>query len=395
MPKKVLFVITKSVWGGAQRYVYDLATSLPVSPSATQGGPTTSFLPIVAAGGSGELFEKLETANIHTIKIKFLERDVNLIKEMLSLVSLFKILKSERPDIVHLNSSKIGALGAIAVWLYKLSTRNYKLKTIFTVHGWAFNEDRNFISKIMIFISQWLTSALCDKIVVISKHDYRQALKIPLIKQGKFALVPLGIPAEKINFLTKEKSRKLISKMIGEEIAMDDIVVGAISELTKNKGVSYLIGAAEKLKNSQPKLKCVVIGHGEERDDIRNKINSSGLANTVHLTGFLNNANEYLKGFDVFALPSVKEGLPYVLLEAMSAGLPIAATAVGGVPDLIEHRQNGFLASPKNQTAFANAIESALLQKKSHGVKNIHSEKLKTKFSLEQMIANTIKMYES
>lgn len=378
-------MITKSAWGGAQRYVYDLATSLH----------TSSFQPVVAAGGSGALFEKLENAGIPTIKIKFLERDVNLIKEMLSLVSLFKILKSENPDIVHLNSSKIGALGAVAVWLHKLSTGNYKLKTVFTIHGWAFNEDRNFIAKIIIFISQWLTTALCDKIIVISKHDYRQALKIPMINRNKFALVPLGIAAAENTFFTRKKSRELISKMIGEEITENDIVVGAISELTKNKGLDYLIGAIEKLKNSQPKLKCVIMGHGEERERIRNKINASALENTVHLTGFLSDASAYLKSFDVFALSSIKEGLPYVLLEAMSAGLPIAATSVGGVPDLIEHQKNGFLASPKNQTTFMQAIENALLQKNSRGVKNIHNEKLKTKFSLEQMTANTMKIYES
>ena len=364
--------------------MHDLATALPSS----------DFDVLVAAGGSGPLFEKLESSGIKTVKIKFLERDINLAKEVLSLVSLFKILKSERPDIVHLNSSKIGAVGAVTVWLHKLKNKS-NAKTIFTVHGWAFNEDRGFLPKIMIFLSQWLTSFLCDKVIVISKHDYRQALKMPLISQEKFSLIPLGINIPENSFLQKDRSRKLISKMIGGEIMKDDIVVGAISELTKNKGLDYLIGAVKNLKISRPDIKCVIIGDGEERESLRNRINSLDLENTVYLTGFLKNACSYLKSFDVFAMPSLKEGLPYVLLEAMSAGLPVAATSVGGVPDMIEHGKGGYLVGPKNQAAFAEALEKTLSVKNSRAVKNTHSEKLRTKFSVGKMLSSTANLYES
>ena len=126
--KKVLYVITKSVWGGAQRYVFDLATNLPKD----------QFEIVAAAGGEGPLFDKLHNAGIRTINTPSLERDVHILNETSVFWQLLKIFHTEKPDILHLNSTKIGALGALAAFLYKLLTLNFKLLTVFTVHGWGF-----------------------------------------------------------------------------------------------------------------------------------------------------------------------------------------------------------------------------------------------------------------
>src|SRR3989338_7709209 len=107
---KVLFVITKSNWGGAQRYVYDLATALL----------RENYEVAVAVGGQGLLAENLKMAGIRVVGIPHLERDVNFFKETLSTLYLWKIFKSEQPDIIHLNSSKVGGLGAIAARTLKL-----------------------------------------------------------------------------------------------------------------------------------------------------------------------------------------------------------------------------------------------------------------------------------
>ena len=382
MSKKVLFVITKSVWGGAQRYVYDLATSLPAS----------GFQPIIAAGGQGMLFEKLEKAGIKTVKIPWLERDVNAVKEIASLYFLYKIFKAEQPDIIHLNSSKTGAIGALAaygLWLMAYG----KPKIIFTVHGWAFNEDRNFFAKIGIFLSQWITAMLCDSVIVLSRHDYRQALKLPLVPKERFAIIPLGISLPEDYFLTKQRSRAALSKMLGEKINADDKVIGTIGELTKNKGLDYLIMAVSELKSKIERLKVIIIGDGEDRFKLREQINSAGLANAVYLTGFVPEASRHLKSFEAFLMPSLKEGLPYVVLEAMSAGLPISATSAGGLADLVNHGESGFLTSPKNHHGFASAIERVLKEIKPTRARKIHSEKLLNKFSLAKMIDDTITVY--
>ncbi|NIT73939.1 glycosyltransferase family 4 protein, partial [candidate division KSB1 bacterium] len=143
--KKVLYVITKSNFGGAQRYVYDLATNLP----------RAQYDVSVAAGGSGELIARLNEHHIPVITIERLGRDIRLLNEIVVFLKLVALFRRTRPDVVHLNSSKIGGLGALAARIYNmlpkgnpLKAESYKLKAkiIFTAHGWAFNEPRSHSS---------------------------------------------------------------------------------------------------------------------------------------------------------------------------------------------------------------------------------------------------------
>src|SRR3989344_4298013 len=297
--KKVLFVITKSNWGGAQRYIYDLAINLPKE----------NFDVKVALGGNGLLKERLDEAKIETIPIPHLQRNINAVKELLSFFSLIKIFKKEKPDIIHLNSSKIGGLGAVAalvsktlIRLFDKENKNYNPKTIFTVHGWAFNEARTFRAKSVIYISQWLTSLLCDNSIIISRHDYRQALGMPLIKKNKFSLIPLGIPENNLDYATKQIAKKVLNIEKNSKIT-----IGTIAEFTKNKGLDYLLDAMSILK--LPNLQLMMVGDGEDKEKIESRIANENLNDNVKTCGFVPHAAKYIKAFDIFVLPSLKEGL--------------------------------------------------------------------------------------
>ncbi|MBI2055397.1 MAG: glycosyltransferase, partial [Candidatus Sungbacteria bacterium] len=132
----------------------------------------------------------------------------------------------------------------------------------------------------------------------------------------------------------------------------------------------------------------------EEREKLQNQIRSLGLHDTIHLVGFIPEAGRYLTGFDIFVLPSLKEGLPYALMEAMAAGLPAAASSVGGISDLITNEKNGLLVPPKNPTALAEAI--AFLAKNYPSAQILGREAQKTiarRSSVDAMIENTIRLY--
>jgi len=129
--KKIAYVITKSNWGGAQRYVYDLATNVPKN----------TFDVIVVCGGNGTLAKKLEQEGTRVIRIKGLERDIRFGSEIRVLYRLKHLFAQEQPDIVHLNSSKIGGLGSLAARMARVP------HIIFTAHGFAFNEKRNIVWK--------------------------------------------------------------------------------------------------------------------------------------------------------------------------------------------------------------------------------------------------------
>ena len=203
--KKILFVVTKSNWGGAQKYVYDLATS--ISPE---------YKPIVVHGGNGLMCEKLDEAKIKRIEIKALNRDVFIWDDIKVLKNLIDIFKSENPSIIHLNSSKIGGLGALAGRIVGIQ------KIIFTAHGFAFNEDRPLWQRIIIKSLTYITLLLSHQTIVISEKEFDQVKNWPLLK-NKIFLVYNGSP--KINFIDKAKARKFfVDKLKIENKKCNDLI---------------------------------------------------------------------------------------------------------------------------------------------------------------------------
>lgn len=392
MRKKILYVITKSAWGGAQRYVYDLATHLP----------REQFDVAVACGGQGPLTEQLRSAGIRTVTVPHLARDIHLGQELRALWALLKIFKHERPDIIHFSSSKAGGLGAIAALVSKLLTFNFKpvrrtpgrLLTVFTVHGWPFGEERPGWQRLLIFFPSWLTTLLQQKIILIDTADYKTARRF--VPQRKLTLIFHGIGA--IDFLPRSTARAFFATESRSTTEPDTIFIGVNAEFTKNKGQRYLIEATALLKfrTKNSKFKILMIGDGEDREVLQRRIQALGLADTVFLLGFVPGAARYLTGLDIFVLPSVKEGLPYAILEAMAAGLPIVATRIGGIPDLIADDASGILVPAKNPGALERALEMLLDDQERGRTLGAAAQKaLRVRFSLQNMIERTVMIYRS
>ncbi|MBI4224864.1 MAG: glycosyltransferase family 4 protein [Candidatus Sungbacteria bacterium] len=407
--KKILFVITKSVWGGAGKYVYDIATHLP----------TDRFDSAVAAGGNGLLFQKLESAGVRTIRIPELDRDIHIGKELRSFRALLDLFRHEQPDIIHLNSSKIGGLGAIAAFLSNFKIQNSKFKIVYTVHGWGFLEDRPLLWRAAAFLASWASALFQDRLILINHHDYEIARKF--IPRRKLRLI-FNATTE-TDFLPHNEARTFFSKKIKREIIPGTLLIGTIAELTKNKGLNYLIEAAKHVhchsresgnpeptttgfpihkdlaqrdKSGMTNIKVLIIGDGEERKNLEQQICDLHLEDTVFLLGFIPDAATYLSGMDIFVLPSVKEGLPYVVMEAMAAGLPVIASNVGGIPDLISHNETGMLAPSKDPKALAEAIESLSKDPQLRATLGTRArETVRTKFSLRAMLEKTQELYEA
>lgn len=385
MRKKILYVITKSTWGGAQQYVYDLATNLPKE----------RFDVAVAAGNKGMLLDKLRAADLPTIIIPSLQRNVGFSSEFAAFRQLLKLFQTERPDIIHLNSSKAAALGAAAAFVFKLlNFFTFKPRVIFTVHGWGFNEDRPLIQRLAIFIASWLTCLFCDRVILINTADHRTARRF--IPRRKLAFISHGLAP--ISFLSHKEARAGLSQAINRPIADDTILIGTIAELTRNKGLSYLISALSKFphrtKNHYRGLASIVIGEGEERQDLQKYIDALSLCDAVHLPGFIPDAAQLLPAFDIFILPSIKEGLPYALMQAMAAGLPVIASRVGGIPDIVTEGVDGLLVPPKDPTALeTNLLKLISSLELGQKLGTAAQQKIATKFPFRDMIARTISLY--
>ncbi len=315
--KKILFLITKATWGGAQRYVFDLATHLPKD----------EFEPVVAYGQSGILSQKLRVAGIRTCELSALQRDVLFVNDVRGFFQIWSLLRAEKPDSIHLNSSKAAALGALAARLAGIE------RIIFTAHGWPFKERREAFTRAFIYFVSWLTGILSHRIIVVSKTDEQLGREMWLLRP-KIHHIPIGIEAP--TFIPRDEAEREIEKKTDYPLGPGVRIV-TIAELTPNKGLRYAIQAMELLQEDHPDWTYTVLGEGEERFRLTDSIWELGLQERVLLPGFLENAAQYLKAFDIFLLPSIKEGMPYVLLEAAAAGLPIVTTDV--VPETEQTRR--------------------------------------------------------
>ena len=372
--QKILFLITKSNFGGAQRYVYDLAIGLPKG----------EFEVAVTAGGEGILFEKLRSANIRVIPIPSLQRDVSIIKDIRSLFDLFAIVRAEKPNVLHINSSKAGFFGTLVGRLAGVPS------IIFTSHGWGFNEERPLWQRLIIKCGHWLTVLLAHRTIAVSQELKRQMnwpfvnKKITVIHNGRFIT----------NLLTREDSRAaLIEKDPRLAPYKDDFWSLTIGELHPVKRHNAVIEAMKEIVVREPKTRHLIISGGEEESRLRTLIEKQNLQENIFLLGVIDEASQYLKATDLFVLASRSEGMPYVLIEALLAGVPIVATKVGGIPEVVEDGLSGLLTPPLDNKALFEAIfelrtNPELRAKLSEGAK-VRSQS----FTFEKTLRETVALY--
>jgi glycosyltransferase involved in cell wall biosynthesis len=296
---------------------------------------------------------------------------------------LIKLFLKFRPDIIHLNSSKVSIVGSLASAIYRLK-KNHKL--IYTVHGFVFNEPLGQKIKTLYYWLERFCALFKDKLICIYQADMDQAIIKKIAPARKFTVVYNGI--NKINYLERSPARNALG------IPDDKIIIGNIANFYPTKGLIYLVRAAKLVCEKIPNALFVLIGEGEERKNIEKEIRIQNLEEKFLLLGAKPGASIYFKAFDIFALSSLKEGLPYSLLEAMQAGLPCVATKVGGNMEIINDKQNGLLVDAADPELLANAIN--LLIANEELAKNLSQKAQSTisgKFSLNKMIENTINNY--
>jgi len=381
--KKILYILTKAGIGGAQKYVKDLAENLDKN----------KFEIKVLYGGQN---------------LKWLSNKTYpwflFINDWLAVFELVKIFKKEKPDIVHLNSSKTGVLGSLASYFFKLTTKNYNLITIFTAHGWVFNptNEIGWLVRQFYVLLHKMSAKFQDKIICVSGYDYNLALEYDICEPEKLVKIHNGIDIN-MKFLSKKEARNNLIRHcetclpVGRSLVRGNLLnknlpwIGSIGRLVKEKNYETFIEAAKLVSNAY----FFIIGEGPELEKLKVlsfKLKVNDWFFFVEPSG---NDAQYLKAFDVFAMSSVKEGLPYILLEAMAAELPIVITEAGGMPELIKNHENGLMVAQRKPEALARAI-GGLLENKiiARELSRKAKEIVRERFSLKKMVSETERVYD-
>ncbi|MEM5830957.1 MAG: glycosyltransferase [Candidatus Aenigmatarchaeota archaeon] len=314
---KILIIITHGKIGGATNSVFWLAKGLK-----------EKGIEIKVGFGEGDyLKEKLLKADIPFVNFKWLKRTHNPLANIFFIFELKKFLDKERFDVVHFNSTNalFGAIGA------KLSKT--KPKTIFTFRGLSIldpNYRKHFYLKPFYFLVFKLLLLFIDVPVFVCKDNFEWAKESGLTNKG--VIIYNGIPIPE--FLSKEEALKFFERETNINLK-DKFIIGSIGRLDYQKNYEFLIEIFPEILRVKKNAICIIIGDGPEKEKLKKLIQKLNLKNKIFLLGDIKDASKYLRGFDLFILPSRYEGLSITLIEALFAKIPILATDVGGNKEII------------------------------------------------------------
>jgi glycosyltransferase involved in cell wall biosynthesis len=329
----------------------------------------------------GPMSKELKKLEILAYNIN-MEREISLKNDFKSILELRRYIKKSNCDIIHLHSTKAGALGRLAnVFLGK--------KCIYTPHGWAFNMKVGRKKRKAYLLIEKVLSFFCDYVVSISKAEEESALTNKVITPQKSKLITNGIDIEKY-----ENSKNKLTKS-DLKIGNDKTVIGMVCRLSEQKNPLLFVEIASEIIKGGLNAHFIFIGDGELRTCVESKIMELGLNEYFNITGWVDDVKDYLGIIDVGVLTSNWEGFGLVLAEYMAAKIPVVASAVDGIKNVVVHNETGFLVEAGNKKDFVNAILTLLSNQriKEDFVRNAY-KRVEKEFNIERVVEEHLELYQ-
>ena len=334
--------------------------------------------------------DQLETAKkqgIEIIDVPSLIRRISPIDDLRALVAIYRHIRKIQPQIVHTHTSKAGLLGRLAAWLARVPI------VIHTPHGHVFyGHFSRLLSRIFLQMEK-LLGRVTHHQIALTPEEGKDYLNLGVAKSNNLSVIHSGVD---LAFFKRNASGR---NPKGNELAIppDSLVVGYVGWLIPIKGVTYLVDAMAEVIQRHPTSLLVLVGKGDEKGEEEIKLNKQvenlGIADSVRFLGWRSDVNKIMGCFDIFVLPSLNEGMGRVLVEAMAAGLPIVASRVGGIPDLVKHGENGILVPPANAGALEQAISDLLSDKARRKRMGEAGKKMCRPYSVEAMVEKIDNLY--
>lgn len=344
---------------------------------------------------SGEYI--LKNLNVEAKYVKNMFRKINIIKDFMAFREILKIIKNFEPDIIHTHAAKSGFIGRIA-GIYS----NVPI-IVHTFHGHVFHSYFNFFkTKLFIYLEKIL-ALKTSKIIAISNVQKNElSSKYKIASPKKFKTINLGFDLERFTIDRDIKRLKFRNEFM---LNNTEIAIGIIGRLTAIKNQAFFLDVFNHIKKySKVKCRAFIIGGGEDKLYLESYASKLGLEYTNELnathnkelcfTSWRNDIDVVNSGLDIICLTSLNEGTPVSLIEAMASGKPIISTRVGGIEDVVEDYENGFLI---NQNDFGdytrkllNLVKSSDLRQK---MSTTSTSKAISKFSYKRLVNEIESLY--
>lgn len=311
--KRILFVVTQAHWGGVQSFLVRFAAELQ------KQGHTV----LLAAAGDGALWDKAEQAGVPTHRLTKLHRDIQPIQDLAAIQELQTLYHRFAPDAIHLNSSKIGILGSLAAASYRL--QNPDVRIVYRIGGWSFLEPVSAAKKWLYLKAEQWTARYKDHILTVHPGDEELAKSLHIQPRIGIMTAPNGLELDSFqrHLLDRDAARSHLG------LPSESVVFGLVSNAYVTKGLIPFVQGIDSFLLAHPEAYVCILGDGPQFSELQAAQHASPAKDRIRLMGQMSDATRLYRAFDIFVLPSKKEGMPWALLEAMASGLPCIATDVG------------------------------------------------------------------
>ena len=375
---RVAHVITRLCKGGAQENTFHTVRLADGNRFDVDlvSGPTD--------GDEGSIEEAVRDAGIEILREPALVRAVSPARDWRAMRRLTRLFRDRRYDIVHTHTSKAGYVGRLA------AARAGVPIVVHTPHGHIFHGYfTKPVTKGFILLERY-AARKTHRLIALTPRGIEEQLEQGIGRPDQWTSIFSGIDLAPYDCARerRDETRRALN------VAPKEILVGAVGRLEPVKGFTYFVQAARAIAQRAPQTTFILVGDGSLRGPLREE--SEALGDRFRMLGLREDVPDLMAAMEVFVLPSLNEGMGRVLLECGAAGIPAVASAVGGVPDLIEDGRTGYLVAPGDPGAAAEAVMRLVADSELRAAMGARArEKVVPAYGLRRMVDQIEALYET
>ncbi|MEK7449880.1 MAG: glycosyltransferase family 4 protein [Planctomycetota bacterium] len=329
---RVVHIITRLILGGAQEN-----TLLTVEGLQAKREYEVWLISGPALGPEGSLISRARANKVNLIIIPEMRRNIYPLKDAVAFFKLYRLIRKINPQIVHTHSSKAGFLGRLAAYLARVKV------IVHTIHGLPFHPYQSKFINFIYILTERIAASVTHRIISVADAMTHQAVKAGVGKPAQYETIYSGLELNKFKNLS---SPQRLRQELG--IRENQKVIGTIARLFPLKGYDYLLKIAPAVIKLIPEVRFLFVGDGILKDKIISESRKSGIAEHIILAGLVNPERipEMINIMDVLVHPSLREGLPRAVPQALALGKPVVAFDLDGTREVLRRGETGWLVTP-------------------------------------------------
>jgi glycosyltransferase involved in cell wall biosynthesis len=342
-PIRILRVIARLNMGGPALHVAYLSAGL------AERGYETTLVAGSLARGEGSMAYVAEELGVEVVRLDALSREIAPVRDALSILRLARLIREQRPRILHTHTAKAGTVGRLAALLAGDARPEV---VVHTFHGHVLRGYFGPLKSGAFRLLERLLARVTTRLIAVSPQVRDDLVALGVAPAEKFSVVRLGIELDER--LETSEGRAEARARLG--IGAEQFVVGWVGRMTGVKRTDDVLEALRLLRGRGVDAVLVLVGDGPDREHVERRASELGIVRSCLFLGYQEDVSGWYRAFDAMILPSANEGTPVVVIEALAAGCPVVATSVGGVPDVVREGVDGFLVPPRDTEALAERL---------------------------------------